>query len=181
MNKDTKKAMSIFEKYLTVWVALCIIGGIILGKIAAGLARTLDGMTISVNGAPVVSVPIAICLFFMMYPIMVKIDTWGRYRRRDRRRQVAGGTPLAKLPGRLHSAGHRPLYGHGAGVGIFGQRQRRLDTRHGGDQLADDAFALRGTWWILVGCRPATGSMAGAAVINRHLRCHAAGGWVSVP
>ena len=31
-------------------------------------------MAISVNGAPVVSIPIAVCLFFMMYPIMVKID-----------------------------------------------------------------------------------------------------------
>ncbi|MEA4880524.1 MAG: ACR3 family arsenite efflux transporter, partial [Synergistaceae bacterium] len=35
---------------------------------------TLDGMSIYVKGAPVVSIPIAICLFFMMYPIMVKID-----------------------------------------------------------------------------------------------------------
>ncbi|WP_286952715.1 MULTISPECIES: ACR3 family arsenite efflux transporter [Aminobacterium] len=65
---------SIFEKYLTVWVGLCIIAGILLGKIAPGLAKTLDGMSINVNGAPVVSIPIAICLFFMMYPIMVKID-----------------------------------------------------------------------------------------------------------
>ncbi len=45
-----------------------------LGKIAPDLAKTLDGMSIKVNGAPVVSIPIAICLFFMMYPIMVKID-----------------------------------------------------------------------------------------------------------
>jgi len=65
---------SIFEKYLTVWVGLCIVVGILLGKIAPGLAKTLDGMSINVNGAPVVSIPIAICLFFMMYPIMVKID-----------------------------------------------------------------------------------------------------------
>ncbi|MDT8389458.1 MAG: ACR3 family arsenite efflux transporter [Lentisphaeria bacterium] len=65
---------SVFERYLTVWVALCIVGGIILGKLAPGLAGTLDGMAIHVNGAPVVSIPIAICLFFMMYPIMVKID-----------------------------------------------------------------------------------------------------------
>ncbi len=65
---------SIFEKYLTVWVGLCIVAGILLGKIAPGLAKTLDGMSINVNGAPVVSIPIAICLFFMMYPIMVKID-----------------------------------------------------------------------------------------------------------
>jgi len=65
---------SLFERYLTVWVGLCIIAGILLGKVAPNLARTLDGMSIHVNGAPVVSIPIAICLFFMMYPIMVKID-----------------------------------------------------------------------------------------------------------
>ena len=65
---------SVFEQYLTVWVGLCIVGGILLGKIAPGLARTLDGMSLFVQGAPVVSIPIAICLFFMMYPIMVKID-----------------------------------------------------------------------------------------------------------
>ncbi|MCI5123308.1 MAG: arsenical-resistance protein [Candidatus Electrothrix sp. AR5] len=65
---------SLFERYLTLWVGLCIVGGIILGKTAPNLAKTLDNMSISVNGAPVVSIPIAICLFFMMYPIMVKID-----------------------------------------------------------------------------------------------------------
>ena len=68
------KGLSIFEKYLTVWVVLCIVGGILLGKLAPGVARALDGMAISVNGAPVVSIPIAVCLFLMMYPIMVKID-----------------------------------------------------------------------------------------------------------
>ncbi|MHC5200036.1 MAG: arsenic resistance protein, partial [Planctomycetota bacterium] len=70
---DTK-SMSIFERYLTVWIGLCIVGGIALGKLAPGIAQALDGMAISVNGAPVVSIPIAVCLFFMMYPIMVKID-----------------------------------------------------------------------------------------------------------
>ncbi|HQQ10068.1 MAG TPA: ACR3 family arsenite efflux transporter [Synergistales bacterium] len=65
---------NLFERYLTVWVALCIGGGILLGKIAPGFAKTLDSMAIMVNGAPVVSIPIAVCLFFMMYPIMVKID-----------------------------------------------------------------------------------------------------------
>lgn len=71
--KDAK-GLNIFEKYLTVWVALCIVGGIILGKIAPELAKFLDGLAIYVNNAPVVSIPIAVCLFFMMYPIMVKID-----------------------------------------------------------------------------------------------------------
>jgi ACR3 family arsenite transporter len=69
-----RKMTSVFERYLTVWVGLCIVGGILLGRIAPNLARTLDGMAITVNGAPVVSIPIAVCLFFMMYPIMVKID-----------------------------------------------------------------------------------------------------------
>lgn len=68
------KMTSVFERYLSLWVGLCIIGGIVLGRIAPGVARTLDGMAIVINDAPVVSIPIAICLFFMMYPIMVKID-----------------------------------------------------------------------------------------------------------
>jgi len=71
---NDRKMTSIFERFLTVWVLLCIIGGIILGKVVPGLAKYLDGMAIYVNDAPVVSIPIAVCLFFMMYPIMVKID-----------------------------------------------------------------------------------------------------------
>ncbi|MDY6832219.1 MAG: ACR3 family arsenite efflux transporter [Thermodesulfobacteriota bacterium] len=71
---DNRKMTSLFERYLTVWVFLCILAGIILGKAAPGVARYLDGLAIYVNGAPVVSIPIAVCLFFMMYPIMVKID-----------------------------------------------------------------------------------------------------------
>ena len=71
---DDRKMTSVFERYLTVWVILCIAAGIVLGKFAPGLAKSLDGIAIHVNKAPVVSIPIAVCLFFMMYPIMVKID-----------------------------------------------------------------------------------------------------------
>ena len=73
-NINERVMKSVFERYLTVWIALCIVSGIILGKTAPGFAKTLDEFAINVNGAPVVSIPIAICLFFMMYPIMVKID-----------------------------------------------------------------------------------------------------------
>ena len=66
--------MGFFERYLPLWVGLCIGVGILLGVYAPEFAKTLDGMSINVNGAPVVSIPIAVCLFFMMYPIMVKID-----------------------------------------------------------------------------------------------------------
>ncbi|MFH1293147.1 MAG: ACR3 family arsenite efflux transporter [Pseudomonadota bacterium] len=73
MGKEPK-GLSLFEKYLSVWVILCILAGIFLGKVAPGVAKYLDSLAIYVGEAPVVSIPIAICLFFMMYPIMVKID-----------------------------------------------------------------------------------------------------------
>ncbi len=63
------RKLSFFEKYLTVWVLLCIGAGILIGRTAPGIAKTLDSLSIYQ-----VSIPIAICLFFMMYPIMVKID-----------------------------------------------------------------------------------------------------------
>jgi len=69
-----QRKLSIFEGYLTFWVFLCIGIGIILGKIAPSFAKFLDGLAIYVGEAPVVSIPIALCLFLMMYPIMVKID-----------------------------------------------------------------------------------------------------------
>jgi ACR3 family arsenite transporter len=70
----TSRGLGFFERWLTAWVLLCIAGGIALGRLAPGVARALDGMAVAVGGAPVVSVPIAVCLFFMMFPIMVKID-----------------------------------------------------------------------------------------------------------
>ncbi len=69
-----RQGLSVFEKYLTLWVILCIVCGVVLGRVAPGVAQCLDRMAIYVNGAPVVSIPIAVALFFMMYPIMVKID-----------------------------------------------------------------------------------------------------------
>jgi ACR3 family arsenite transporter len=61
--------LNIFERYLTLWVACCIVIGIGLGRLFPRLATLLDAMSVYQ-----VSIPVAICLFFMMYPIMVKID-----------------------------------------------------------------------------------------------------------
>jgi ACR3 family arsenite transporter len=72
MKKEN--GLGFFEKYLTLWVILCIFVGIVLGRVAPGVAQYLDGLALYVGDAPVVSIPIAICLFFMMYPIMVKIN-----------------------------------------------------------------------------------------------------------
>ncbi|NEO33302.1 MAG: ACR3 family arsenite efflux transporter [Symploca sp. SIO3C6] len=62
-------SLNSFEKYLTLWVFLCILAGIAIGRQFPSVAVALDAMSIYQ-----VSIPIAICLFFMMYPIMVKID-----------------------------------------------------------------------------------------------------------
>ncbi len=64
-----ERRLSFFEKYLTAWVFACIGIGIILGKFFPRVAVGLDSFSVYQ-----VSIPIAICLFFMMYPIMVKID-----------------------------------------------------------------------------------------------------------
>lgn len=64
-----ERRLSFFEKYLTAWVFACIGIGILSGKFFPRVAVTLDSFSVYQ-----VSIPIAICLFFMMYPIMVKID-----------------------------------------------------------------------------------------------------------
>src|SRR3989339_568566 len=64
-----ERGLSFFEKYLTAWVIACIGLGILLGKLFPQIATTLDQFSLYQ-----VSIPIAVCLFFMMYPIMVKID-----------------------------------------------------------------------------------------------------------
>ncbi|HUT85963.1 MAG TPA: ACR3 family arsenite efflux transporter [Elusimicrobiales bacterium] len=64
-----ERRLSFFEKYLTIWVISCIVLGIFIGKLFPQAIVALDNFAIYQ-----VSIPIAICLFFMMYPIMVKID-----------------------------------------------------------------------------------------------------------
>ena len=68
-RQGTARKLGFFEKYLTIWVLVCIGIGILLGKAFPSMGTALDRISVAQ-----VSIPIAICLFFMMYPIMVKID-----------------------------------------------------------------------------------------------------------
>lgn len=61
--------LGFFERYLTLWVLLCMAAGIGLGAAFPGAAEVINGFSIEQ-----VNIPIAILLFFMMYPIMVQID-----------------------------------------------------------------------------------------------------------
>lgn len=66
---EKEKRLGFFEKYLTFWVVLCIIIGIIFGRLNSEIAEFLNTLQVYQ-----ISLPIAICLFFMIYPIMVQID-----------------------------------------------------------------------------------------------------------
>ncbi len=61
--------MSTFEKYLALWVALCMIAGIVLSQIVPGVGETIDSWQI--RG---ISIPIGIYLFLMMYPAMLNLQ-----------------------------------------------------------------------------------------------------------
>ena len=63
-----EKGLGLFEKLLPVWIALCMGLGILLSLYAPKIAVTLDNLQI--RG---ISIPIGICLFFMMYPAMLNL------------------------------------------------------------------------------------------------------------
>jgi len=69
MTEDKAYELGFFHKYLSVWVALCILVGVGLGRVIPGVAETLSEIQIAQ-----VNIPIAIFLFAMMYPIMLQID-----------------------------------------------------------------------------------------------------------
>jgi len=58
-----------FERYLTLWVALCILAGIVLGRIAPAPFHVLGRMTIAQ-----VNVPVAVLIWLMIVPMLVKVD-----------------------------------------------------------------------------------------------------------
>jgi ACR3 family arsenite transporter len=61
--------MSTFERYLTVWVALCIIAGVALGHFLPGVFQTIGGAEIAR-----VNIPVAILIWLMIIPMLMKID-----------------------------------------------------------------------------------------------------------
>ena len=64
-----KKGLGYFEKYLTIWVAVCIIVGVLIGKFIPAFPNTLSRFEYAQ-----VSIPVAILIWLMIYPMMVQID-----------------------------------------------------------------------------------------------------------
>src|SRR6056297_2839270 len=72
-EKDIKQTedqgLNVFEKYLTVWVALCIVAGVLIGRFWPAFPNTLSQWEYAQ-----VSIPVAVLIWFMIYPMMVEID-----------------------------------------------------------------------------------------------------------
>lgn len=66
---ETKAHLGFFEKYLAVWVALCMAVGLLLSQYLPGLSQAIDSW--QVRG---ISIPIGICLFLMMYPALLNLQ-----------------------------------------------------------------------------------------------------------
>lgn len=70
-NKEIKvnSGLGFFEKYLTLWVAICIVAGVAIGQLFPSIPETLSKLEYA-N----VSIPVAILIWLMIYPMMLKID-----------------------------------------------------------------------------------------------------------
>jgi len=68
-STSTKKTeLGIFEKYLTLWIAICIVVGLLIGRFLPQIGQVFDSLKFRQ-----LSIPIGILLFFMMYPTVVGI------------------------------------------------------------------------------------------------------------
>ena len=69
IEKNKNSGISFFEKNLTVWVALCMVAGVLIGKFAPALPNFLSRFEYAK-----VSIPIAMLIWLMIYPMMMKVD-----------------------------------------------------------------------------------------------------------
>lgn len=62
-------AMNLFERYLSVWVALCIAIGILLGQVVPSVFRVIGGLEIAR-----VNLPVGLLIWIMIIPMLLRID-----------------------------------------------------------------------------------------------------------
>jgi len=72
MSDGNQKRLGFFERYLTAWVALCMLTGMALGKLLPGFTGRLSALEFGQGSQ--VNVPIAVLIWLMIYPMMLKVD-----------------------------------------------------------------------------------------------------------
>jgi ACR3 family arsenite transporter len=80
----TAPALGVFERFLTLWVALCILAGIGLGQVMPGPFRALGRMTVAQ-----VNIPVAVLIWLMIVPMLVKVDFGALHRVAEQWRGIA--------------------------------------------------------------------------------------------
>ncbi len=71
-TRSPGKRLSLFERYLTLWVGLCMIAGVVIGKVLPGVTDFLRGMELGEGSR--INVPIAVLIWLMIYPMMLRVD-----------------------------------------------------------------------------------------------------------
>lgn len=69
LNFEPASGISFFQRYLTLWVLLCMAAGIAVGHFMSGLVTLLNGLTVSG-----ISLPITVLIWIMIFPMMMKVD-----------------------------------------------------------------------------------------------------------
>jgi len=72
MTASPPKRLALFERYLTLWVGLCMAAGVLLGTVAPGAVAVLRGLEFGAGSR--ISVPIAVLIWLMIYPMMLRVD-----------------------------------------------------------------------------------------------------------
>ena len=67
-----EKRLNVFERYLSLWVAACMIAGVLIGKYCPGLVGSIRGLEFG-RGSQI-NLPIAVLIWLMIVPMMMKID-----------------------------------------------------------------------------------------------------------
>src|SRR6516164_9165845 len=71
-SNPSPKRLALFERYLSVWVFLCMVAGVALGSLLPGATAALSRMQFGQGSQ--VNVPIGVLLWLMIYPMMLKVD-----------------------------------------------------------------------------------------------------------
>jgi len=117
------KKINYFEKLLPLWVALCIIAGIILSQLIPEISEAINSLQI--GG---ISIPIGICLFLMMYPAMLNLQ-FSELKKLGKNPKPIILTLISNWVVAPFSCNHpskfKPLYGYGLNLGLDGKRKSR--------------------------------------------------------
>src|SRR5436190_2504911 len=83
-RRRTAPALGTFERYLTLWVALCILAGIVLGRLLPGPFQLLGRITVAE-----VNIPVAVLIWLMIVPMLLKVDFGALHRVAEQWRGIA--------------------------------------------------------------------------------------------